>query len=349
MGPGTTPWERSVYVRPPKILVVGCGGAGGNSVTRLHRLGLAGADTLVVNTDRVHMDAVEADRKLLIGGPLTRGMGAGGRPEIGERAAELSEREIRDVATGYDLTFVTVGMGGGTGTGAAPFVAELGQASGSVVITLATMPFKMERGRLRTARLGLPRLKSASDSLILLDNDRLLDLVPNLPVEQAFAVMDQLVAEVVKSVTDAINLPGLINLDFADVRTILQDGGTSTIFVGEGSDDDPDRVVADTLRNPLLNVDIKGAKGALIHLSSGPSLPLRVAHRVIAGLTAEMREDANVIFGVRVDPRLDRILRVLAITTGVRAPGLEAVENAVLDEVSPAARAVAFEPFQTYR
>jgi len=313
----------------PKVLVVGCGGAGGNSVHRLHRIGVHGARTLVVNTDAVHLDSVDCDRKLLIGGSVTRGMGAGGRPEIGERCAELAEADLRNLVGDADLTFITLGLGGGTGTGVAPLVAELASASGSLVLVLATTPFRAERGRMRNAVGGIQRLRQTADSVLVLDNNRLLDLVPNLPVEQAFAVMDHLISEVVKGVTESITLPSLINLDFNDVQTILQSGGTSTVFYGESADLDPEQVVADTLNNPLLDVDHRGARGALIHLSAGPSLRLRTAHAVVEGLTAAMRPEANVIFGVRVDRKFEGILRVLTIMTGVRSPTLESVAQSV--------------------
>src|SRR5437867_23231 len=313
----------------PKVLVIGCGGAGGNSVHRLHRMGIHGARTVVVNTDAVHLDSIQADRKLLIGRGVTHGMGAGGRPEIGERCAEISEQELRNQIGDADLTFITVGLGGGTGTGVAPHVAELAQAAGSVVISLATRPVRAERGRMMNARAGIQRLRDRTDSLILLDNNRLLDLVPNLPVEQAFAVMDHLIGEVVKGITESITVPSLINLDFSDVRTILQSGGTSTVFYGENEDHDPDRLVRDTLDNPLLEVDYRGANGALIHISAGPGLPLRTAHEVVEGLTAAMRPEANVIFGVRVDRKYRGILRVLVIMTGVRSPLAEAVRESV--------------------
>src|SRR5437016_2853068 len=279
--------------------------------------------------DAVRLDSIQADRKLWIGGGVTRGMGAGGRPEIGERCAEISEQELRNQIGDADLTFITVGLGGGTGTGVAPHVAELAQAAGSVVITLATTPFRAERGRMANARAGIQRLRDRTDSLILLDNNRLLDLVPNLPVEQAFAVMDHLIGEVVKGITESITVPSLINLDFSDVRTILQSGGTSTVFYGENEDHDPDRLVRDTLDNQLLEVDYRGANGALIHISAGPGLPLRTAHEVVEGLTAAMRPEANVIFGVRVDRKYRGILRVLVIMTGVRSPLAEAVSESV--------------------
>lgn len=313
----------------PKVLIVGCGGGGGNSVARLHRLGIHGARTVVVNTDAVHLDSITCDRKLLIGAGVTRGMGAGGKPEIGERCAEIAEQELRNIIGDADLTFVTVGLGGGTGTGVAPYIAELAQAAGSVVITMATTPFKAERGRMVNALAGIQRLKPVSDSLIVLDNNRLLDLVPNLPVEQAFAVMDHLISEVIKGVTESITCPSLINLDFNDVRTILQGGGTSTIFYGENAEENPSRLVAETLENPLFDVDYRGARGALIHISAGPGMRLRTAHEVVEGLTAKMRPDANVIFGVRVDRKYEGIIRVLAIMTGVRSPILEAADPAV--------------------
>src|SRR5256884_6428961 len=326
---GNKSFLESFSFAPPKVLVVGCGGAGGNSVHRLHRMGIHGARTVVVNTDAVHLDSIQADRKLLIGGGVTRGMGAGGRPEIGERCAEISEQELRNQIGDADLTFITVGLGGGTGTGVAPHVAELAQAAGSVVISLATTPFRAERGRMVNAWAGIQRLRDRTDSLILLDNNRLLDLVPNLPVEQAFAVMDHLIRVIVKGVTESITVPSLINLDFSDVRSILQAGGMSTVFYGENAEDDVDRVVSDTLDNPLLDVDYRGANGALIHISAGPGLRLRTANAVVEGLTAGIRPDANVIFGVRVDRKYEGILRVLAIMTGVRSPILEGVAESV--------------------
>src|SRR2546429_1142273 len=326
---GNKSFLESISFARPKVLVVGCGGAGGNSVHRLHRMGIHGSRTVVVNTDAVHLDSIQADRKLLIGAGVTRGMGAGGRPEIGERCAEISETELRNQIGDADLTFITVGLGGGTGTGVAPHVAELAQAAGSVVITLATTPFRAERGRMTNARAGIQRLRDRTDSLILLDNNRLLDLVPNLPVEQAFAVMDHLIGEVIKGITESITVPSLINLDFSDVRTILQSGGTSTVFYGENAENDPQRLVSETLNNPLLEVDYRGANGALIHISAGPGLRLRTAHEVVEGLTAAMRPDANVIFGVRVDKKYNGILRVLAIMTGVRSPMVDAVRESV--------------------
>jgi len=331
----------------PKIIIVGCGGAGNNTINRLHKLGVKGAETIAINTDKVHLDIIEADKKLLIGKSITRGLGAGGYPEVAERCAEMAQGAIEELLEGADLVFITAGMGGGTGTGTAPTVAKIAKKKGAIVIGMVSTPFNVERARLVKGEDGLNKLRGEADTVIVLDNNRLLDLVPTLPVEQAFAVMDHLISEVVKGITESITVPSLINLDFNDVRAILQSGGTSTVFYGENSDDDPDQVVADTLDNPLLDVDHRGARGALVHISAGPSLRLRTAHEVVEGLTAEMRPDANVIFGVRIDRKYDGIIRVLSIMTGVRSRLLESVAQSVSlqDEESPSStRALPLNP-----
>lgn len=317
---GTRGIEDSFVFRKPRIHVVGCGGAGCNAVNRLSQVGVADVSSVVINTDKLHLDRVEAGQKLLLGGGLTRGFGTGGNPEVAERAAQLQDKELRELVTGADLTFVTVGLGGGTGTGIAPCVARLARASGSIVVSLATMPFKVEKARQKVALAGLQKLREASDSVVVLDNNRLIDIVPKLPVEQAFAVMDQLITEIVKNVAGMINVPGLINLDFADLRTVFQNGGMSTVLYGENSTYDPGKVVEETLRNPLLDIDYTGARGALIHISSGSSLRLGTAYEVIEGLTKELPEEAQVKFGVRFDPESEGVIKVMCIMTGLQAP-----------------------------
>ena len=310
------------FVFEPRILVVGCGGAGGNSVNRLHRMGVHGAETVAINTDKAHLDRIEADRKILIGRSITKGLGTGGKPEIGRRCAELSEDELREVLHRSDLTFITVGMGGGTGTGTAPFVAELAKRTGSIVVAIASTPFSVEKSRRVRAGRGLEELRRFADSVIVLDNDRLLEIVPDLPMEQAFSVMDQLISEMIKGVTETITLPSLINLDFADVKTIMSSGGTSTMLYGENCADDPDQVVAEALNNPLLDVDYDGATGALVHITSGPSMSLRTAYQVVEGITKELDENANVIIGARVDSDYEGVIKLMAIMTGVHSPNL---------------------------
>ncbi len=311
-------YDEGFVAGAPRIVVVGCGGGGCNSVNRLQTLGVEGATTFAINTDKAHLDRVAADKKLLIGQSTTRGMGCGGDPSVGRHCAELSEAELREIVRDADLTFVVAGMGGGTGTGVAPLVARLARSCGSLVVSLATTPFAVERARRQRAHEGLEFLRRSSDCTIILDNDRLLELVPNLSIDQAFSVMDQLVSEVVKGVTETITTPSLINLDFNDVRTILKSGGTSTILYGEESATDPDLVVQDTLNNPLYQVDLEGAKGALIHLTSGPRMTLRTANEVVAGLTENLDREANIIIGARVDPDYQGVIKVMAIVTGVK-------------------------------
>jgi len=314
--------DESLDYGTPKIIVIGCGGAGSNSVNRLTRVGVHGAETYAINTDKLHLDRVKADHKLLIGRSVTRGMGCGGMPEVGLKCAELSEDELKQIVSGADLVFITVGMGGGTGTGLAPFVGELARRSRAVVVAVASTPFAVERSRIARAHRGLERLRRSADSVIVLDNNRLLEIVPNLPVDQAFSVMDQLISEVIKGMTETITLPSLINLDFADVRAIMCTGGTSTMLYAENAADDPDMVVMETMNHPLLEIDFSGANGALIHLTSGPSMSLRTAHEVVGGITNCLSEDANVIFGARVDKEYEDVIKVMTIITGVRSPNI---------------------------
>jgi len=305
----------------PRVRVVGCGGAGGNSVDRLHRLGLhESAETLAVNTDARHLETIQAHRKILLGPTLTKGLGAGGLPEVGQKAAELSEEEIGQHLEGSDLVFLTVGLGGGTGTGAAPHVARIAQEAGAVVVSIATLPFRSERARSGLAQTWARQLRRHSDTTILLDNNRLLELAPDLPLEHAFAVMDHLTCEIVRNVTDTLAVPDLINIDFADLRAVLGLGGGSTILCGEGSARDPRGVVASALENPLMDADTKGAKGALVHIASGPSTSLRSMHAILEGITANLRGDANVICGTRIARELEGSARVMTITTGGPVP-----------------------------
>lgn len=315
-------FDMSVEFGKPKILVVGCGGAGNNSVDRLMRIGVHGAKTVAINTDKMHIDRIEAEKKALIGRSITRGMGAGGCPEVGERCALLAEDDIRRLISGADMTFITVGMGGGTGTGVAPVVARLAESMGSVVVAIATTPFDAEKRRCRAAREGLEKLRRHCDSVIVLDNNRLVKMVPNLPIEQAFCVMDQLISEVIRGITETITLPSLINLDFADVKTMMSTGQTATILYGEECADDPEQVIVETLNNPLLDIDYSDASGALIHLTSGPDLSIGTAYSVVDGISSQLSPDANVIFGARLDSDFTGVIRVLAIITGVHSPNL---------------------------
>ncbi len=323
--------DESLDCFSPRIIVIGCGGAGCNSVNRLTNMGVHGAETYAINTDKLHLDRIRADNKLLIGRSVTRGMGCGGSPELGLKCAETSEDEIRQIVSGADLVFITVGMGGGTGTGLAPYIAETARKSRSVVVAVASTPFAVERSRVAKAHRGLEKLRRSADSVIMLDNNRLLEIVPNLPVNQAFGVMDQLISEVIKGLTETIVMPSLINLDFADVRAMLCTGGTSTMLYAENAADDPDMVVMETMNNPLLDIDFTGANGALIHLTSGPGMSIRTAHEVVRGITNCLSDDANVIFGARVDKEYEGVIKVMTIITGVKSPNLLSPHVGIVD------------------
>jgi len=307
----------------PRILIVGCGGAGGNTVTRLNKLGVKGAETIAINTDKQALDLVEADEKLLIGAKVTRGLGAGGFPDVAERCARESSHEIEELIKDADLVFITAGMGGGTGTGAAPVVSEIAKKNNAVVTCMVSTPFNVERARLVKADEGLDKLRIKADSTVVLDNNRLLEFVPNLPINQAFSVMDQLIAETVKGISETITLPSLINLDYADMKTIMDSGGLSIMLWGEADEDaGVETIVSEALNHPLLNVDYSGANGALVHITGGPNMSLKYVQEVAKTLTEDLDCYANVILGARVLPEFEGKCRVMAIMTGVQSPNL---------------------------
>jgi len=320
----------------PRIVIVGCGGAGGNTITRLHKLGVKGAETIAINTDKQALDLVEADQKLLIGKTVTRGLGAGGFPDVAERCARESSREIEDMIKDADLVFVTAGMGGGTGTGSAPVVAEIAKKHNAVVTCMVSTPFNVERARLVKADEGLDRLRVKADSTVVLDNNRLLEFVPNLPINQAFSVMDQLIAETVKGISETITVPSLINLDYADMKTIMDSGGLSVMLWGEADEDaGVETIVKEALNHPLLNVDYSGANGALVHITGGPNMSLKYVQDVAKALTEDLDCYANVILGARVLPEFEGKCRVMAIMTGVQSPNLLGPKTFTSSETTP--------------
>lgn len=308
------------------IVVVGCGGAGNNTIHRLMEIGIEGAETIAINTDKQHLENIDADKKILIGSTLTRGLGAGGYPEIGKKSAELAKNVLEDVIKNADLIFVAAGMGGGTGTGSAPVVAEIAKENGAVVIGVVTYPFKIERARLKKADEGLRKLTECCDTVIVIDNNRLVDFVPNLPMNEAFKVADEIIAQAVKGITETISQKSLINIDYADVRAVMSNGGVAMIGVGEvdydTKGDRVERIVKDTLECPLLDIDYKGATGAIIHITGGPDLTLGEANRIGEGITSSMDPNANVIWGARIDPSMEGCIRVMAIITGVKSPNI---------------------------
>lgn len=304
----------------PRIMIVGCGGAGNNTINRLYNMGIEGAETVAINTDKQHLDLIRADKKILVGKTLTRGLGAGGYPEIGAKAAELARGTLEEIFKNADLVFVTAGMGGGTGTGVAPVVAEIAKEQGAIVVGMVSSPFRVERARAVKAEEGLEEFRRAADTVIVLDNNRLLEYVPNLPIDQAFSVMDQIISETVKGITETITQPSLINIDYADIRAIMGCGGVAVMLVGESKNQDKsDDVVRAALNHPLLDVDYRGATGSLVHITGGPDLSLKEAEEIAASLTYELSSSANVIWGARISPEYEGKVRVMAIMTGVQS------------------------------
>ena len=257
----------------PKIVVVGCGGSGNNTVNRLSKMEIESAMTIAINTDKQQLLRTKADKRVLIGRSITRGLGAGGYPEIGRKAAELARNVLEELLCDSDMVFVCAGMGGGTGTGSAPVVADVAKKQGAIVIGFAQMPFKVERARIQKALDGLEELKEVCDTVVVLDNNKLLEYYPNLPIDAAFSVMDQLIAETIKGISDTITTPSLVNIDFADVKAIMGQGGVAVMLVGEAkAHDKANADVRDCLSQPLLDVDYRGAIGALVHVSGGHDL-----------------------------------------------------------------------------
>ena len=304
----------------PRIVVVGCGGAGNNTINRLYNIGIHGAETVAINTDKQHLKMIEADTKILVGKSLTNGLGAGGDPSMGERATEMAAGTVKEVLGGADLVFVTAGMGGGTGTGSAPVVCKIAKEQGAIVIGMVSTPFNIERARTVKAEEGLEALRESADSIIVLDNNRLLDYVPNLPIGKAFSVMDQIIAETVKGISETITQPSLINLDYADMAAVMSSGGVAVMLVGETQDKNKtEEVVRDAMNHPLLDVDYRGASGALVHITGSPDLTLKEAEGIADNITERLDPTANVIWGARVEEEYKGKVRVLAIMTGVQS------------------------------
>ncbi len=303
------------------IKVIGVGGMGCNAITWLFNKGINGASIYGANTDALHLSVTKADEKVLIGKELTRGLGCGGKPQRGREAAKEAIVDLKKAVGGADMVFIIAGQGGGTGTGAAPIIAQLAKETGAVVIGVVTMPFESEKARIDKAEFGLQELREVTDTCIVLDNNRLVDIAGQLPIEQAFAVANELVSTMVKGIVETITLPSLINLDYADVSSIMKDGGVSVIGIGEA--DTQDRVmeaVKQALTHPLLDVDYKGASGALIHITCGPDLKLEEFDVIGRTVSENLNPEAQVIIGARISKEFTGKVRVITIMTGVSSP-----------------------------
>jgi len=313
--------EELLKKQSAKIKVVGVGGGGGNSLSRMREIGIKGGELIAINTDAQDLLYANADRKILIGKELTQGLGAGSNPKIGQEAAKESESEIKKKIAGSDMVFITCGLGGGTGTGAAPVVAALAKKQGALTIGVVTMPFTIEgKKRIENATEGLEKMESVVDTLIVIPNDKLLELAPELPLHTAFKIADEILTNAVKGTTELVTTTGLVNLDFADIKAVMVNGGVSLIGMGES--DTPQRAidaVEKAIQNPLLDVDISNATGALVNIIGGPDMTLDECKSIIETLGDRLSPDAKLIWGAQISEDMEKAIRVLLIVTGVKS------------------------------
>jgi len=324
------------------IKIIGCGGAGSNTINRCSEAGVMGAQLCALNTDAKHLLSIHSPKKILIGKRLTKGLGAGALPEVGEQAAHESEEEIRTIVRDSHIVFVTAGMGGGTGTGTAQYVARLAKEAGSLVMGVVTMPFKSEgKIRMENAEAGLDKLRRFCDTTIVIYNDKLLELVPRLPIDAAFKVADEILMQCIKGMTEIITKPGLVNLDYADLMTIMKGGGVAMIGIGE-SDEDRDRIeyaLNEALESPLLGeVDLSHARGCLIRVVGGTDLTISEAEKAAELVGEKINPSARIIWGCSLEPDLEKTVRVLLVITGVKS------KSFLGKETSSASRVVSSAP-----
>ena len=305
-----------------KIKVIGTGGGGNNTISRMSEIGISGAETIAINTDAQDLLYTNANHKILIGKETTHGLGAGSIPQVGEEAAKESEQEIKHALSGADMIFITCGLGGGTGTGSAPVIADVAKKQGALTVGIVTIPFAMEgQRRYENALIGLEKLERIVDTLIVIPNDKLLELAPDLPLHTAFKIADEILTNAVKGIAELVTKAGLVNLDFADIKTVMGKGGVAMIGIGESDTENRAvEAVEKALNNPLLDVDVTGANGALINVIGGPDMTLDEARRVVETVSEKLDEDARIIWGAQISEDMEKTIRAMLIVTGVSSP-----------------------------
>ncbi len=303
------------------IKIVGVGGAGSNTVERISEEGLQGAELISANTDAQHLLTVLAQRKILLGRRKTGGLGAGARPEIGMEATEEAKEKIAKILEGSDLVFVTCGLGGGTGTGGAPVVAEVAKDQGALTVAVCTTPFEAEgAARMENAEWGLSRLRKVADTVITIPNDKLLELCPRLSLNKAFKVADEVLTRSIKGMTELVTKPGLVNLDFNDIRTVMEGAGVAMIGMGEDdSENRAEKAIEEAINSPLLEVDISDANAALINVVGGPDMTVSEAEKAADIVESKIGQDARIIWGASVEPTQENTLKVMVVITGVKS------------------------------
>jgi len=313
-----------------RIKVVGVGGGGCNAVNRMIEEGLQGIEFITVNTDAQALQLSKAPTKVRIGDKTTRGLGSGGNPEVGRKAAEESAEELYEVLKGSDMVFITAGMGGGTGTGAAPIIAQIAKEVGALTIGVVTRPFTFEGSRRSgNAEGGAGRLKEHADTLIVIPNDRLLSIVDKRAnLSEAFKKADDVLRQGIQGISELITVPGLINLDFADVRTIMSEGGAALMAVGNATGEDRARIAAEqAISSELLDITINGARGILFNVTGGSNLTLFEVNQAAAIIKETAHPDVNLIFGAVIDPNMKDDLRITVIATGFERSGIKQPER----------------------
>ncbi len=318
------------------IKIIGCGGAGCNTITRLAEEGIHDAELYAANTDAQHLLITNAPHKILLGRRCTRGLGAGAVPQIGEEAAREAEEDIRNALSGADIVFITCGMGGGTGTGSAPFIAAIAREIGALTIAIVTYPFKAEgMHRAENAEYGLRKLRNVADTVIVIPNDKLLELMPRLPLTAAFKVADEVLMRSIKGITEIITKPGLVNLDFNDLKTIMKGGGVAMIGLGESdSDNRAIEAIEEAINSPLIDVDISEAAGALINVTGGPDMSVGEAEKVAEEIQRRISPNAKIIWGAAIDPSMERTIRVMLVITGVKSKQILGRQEVISREIA---------------
>lgn len=313
--------EEIIKKQTAKIKVIGVGGGGNNSLSRMREIGIKGGELIAVNTDAQDLLYANADQKILIGRELTQGLGAGSNPKIGQESARESQSEIKKKLGSADMVFITCGLGGGTGTGAAPVIADIAKKQGALVIGIVTMPFTVEgQKRIENAVDGLERMQSVVDTLIVIPNDKLLELAPDLPLHTAFKISDEILTNAVKGTTELVTTSGLVNLDFADIKAVMSNGGVSLIGMGEADTENRAQdSILKAIDNPLLDVDISNAKGALVNIIGGSDMSLDECKKIISTVGDKLSPDAKMIWGAKISEDMAKSIRVLLIVTGVKS------------------------------
>lgn len=325
--------------RSARIMVVGVGGAGCNAVTRMAQANLRGVELVALNTDAQHLKRVQAHYRVHLGDKVSRGLGAGGNPTVGAKAAEESADELYELLRGADMVFIAAGMGGGTGTGAAPRVAEIAQEVGALTVAVVTRPFRYEGEKRRAvAEEGINQLKEHVDALIVIPNDRLLQVVDKrVGLDAALRIADEVLYQGIRGIAELITLPGLINVDFADVKAIMSRAGSALMSIGEGTGEGRAVEAAKAaIASRLLDVRIDGAKGVLYNVTGGSDLTIHEIHEAAEIIANAADPKANIIFGAAIDPELDGVVRITLIATGLEGRSVDQPKVRAIPAAEPA-------------